>query len=105
MPEVSRLLLRSKDYGLPQPAGVHSRSRTDGPAGPVSAEIDPYLEMAEIQRRLYQAGGPAVLFEHPKGSRFPMLANLYGTLERTGFCFAIHSTWCGDWWRSRSIQE
>lgn len=53
----------------------------------VSAEIDPYLEMAEIQRRLYQAGGPAVLFEHPKGSRFPMLANLYGTLERTRFLF------------------
>lgn len=53
----------------------------------VSAEIDPYLEMAEIQRRLYQAGGPAVLFERPKGSRFPMLANLYGTLDRTRFLF------------------
>ena len=53
----------------------------------ISAEIDPDLEMAEIQRRLYLAGGPAVLFERVKGTRFPMLGNLYGTLERTRFLF------------------
>ncbi|MFO1022662.1 MAG: UbiD family decarboxylase [Planctomycetales bacterium] len=50
-------------------------------------EIDPCLEAAEIQRRLYQAGGPAVLFERVKGCRFPMVCNLFGTLDRTRFLF------------------
>ncbi len=53
----------------------------------VSTEIDPYLELAEIQRRIYRAGGPALLFERVKGTPFPMLSNLYGTLERTQFLF------------------
>ena len=53
----------------------------------VAAQIDPNLEMAEIQRRLYRANGPAVLFTQPKGSAFPMLANLFGSLERTRFLF------------------
>lgn len=53
----------------------------------VEAPIDPCLEMAEIQRRLYRARGPAVLFTHPKGCDFPMLANLFGTIERTRFLF------------------
>ena len=43
--------------------------------------------MAEIQRRLYAAQGPAVLFERVKGSPFPALANLYGTISRTEFIF------------------
>ena len=49
--------------------------------------VDPYLEMAEIQRRVYQAGGPALLFPHVKGCAFPMVSNLFGTLERTRFLF------------------
>lgn len=53
----------------------------------IDAEIDPYLEMGEIQRRVYQAHGPALLFTMPKGCRFPMLGNLFGTLERTRFMF------------------
>jgi 4-hydroxy-3-polyprenylbenzoate decarboxylase len=53
----------------------------------VRAEIDPELELAEIQRRLYAAQGPAVLFEKVKGTPFPCLANLYGTLERARFLF------------------
>jgi 4-hydroxy-3-polyprenylbenzoate decarboxylase len=53
----------------------------------IDAEIDPRLEMAEIQRRLYQAGGPAILFTRPKGCRFPMLGNLFGTLDRARFLF------------------
>src|SRR5262245_51814447 len=53
----------------------------------IDAEIDPHLEMAEVQRRLYQAGGPALLFTRPKGCRFPMVCNLFGTLERTRFLF------------------
>jgi 4-hydroxy-3-polyprenylbenzoate decarboxylase len=53
----------------------------------IDAEVDPWLEMAEIHRRVYQAGGPALLFTRPKGCRFPMVSNLFGTLERTRFLF------------------
>jgi 4-hydroxy-3-polyprenylbenzoate decarboxylase len=50
-------------------------------------EIDPYLEAAEIQRRVYQAQGPALLFENVKGTQFPMVTNLFGTFDRTEFLF------------------
>src|SRR4051812_31725072 len=53
----------------------------------ISQEIDPHLEASEIQRRVYRAGGPAVFFERVKGCRFPMVSNLFGTLERTRFLF------------------
>jgi 4-hydroxy-3-polyprenylbenzoate decarboxylase len=53
----------------------------------IDAEIDPHLEMAEIQRRVYQAQGPALLFTRVKGCRFPMVGNLFGTLERARFLF------------------
>jgi 4-hydroxy-3-polyprenylbenzoate decarboxylase len=53
----------------------------------IEQEIDPYLEAAEIQRRAYQAGGPAVFFARVKGCRFPMVSNLFGTIERTRFLF------------------
>ncbi len=49
--------------------------------------IDPRLEMAEIQRRVYAAGGPAVLFEQVVGSPFAAVGNLFGTLERGRFIF------------------
>ena len=50
-------------------------------------EVDPNLEAAAIQRRVYQAGGPAILFRRVKGTSFPMVGNLYGTLERTHYLF------------------
>src|SRR5438874_4166888 len=50
-------------------------------------EVDPYLEAAAIQRRVYQAQGPALLFARVKGCRFPMVSNLFGTIERTRFLF------------------
>src|SRR5688572_5797307 len=53
----------------------------------LDVEIDPYLEAAEIQRRVYQAGGPALFFTRVRGCRFPMASNLFGTLERTRFLF------------------
>jgi 4-hydroxy-3-polyprenylbenzoate decarboxylase len=53
----------------------------------IDAELDPRLEVAEIQRRVYAAGGPALLFTRATGSRFPLLANLFGTLERSRFVF------------------
>jgi 4-hydroxy-3-polyprenylbenzoate decarboxylase len=53
----------------------------------VDTEIDAYLEAAEIQRRVYQAEGPALLFTRVKGCAFPLVSNLFGTLERTRFLF------------------
>ncbi|MCF7817614.1 MAG: UbiD family decarboxylase [Kiritimatiellales bacterium] len=53
----------------------------------IAEEVDPDLEMAEIQRRIYQAGGPAILFEHVKGCAFPCVSNLFGTTERARFIF------------------
>src|ERR1700694_6193265 len=53
----------------------------------LNEEIAPLLEAAAIQRRVYQAGGPALLFARVKGCRFPMVSNLFGTLERTRFLF------------------
>lgn len=48
----------------------------------VVKEIDPHLEMTEIADRTLRAGGPAILFENPKGHDIPVLANLFGTPER-----------------------
>src|ERR1700761_7320337 len=53
----------------------------------IDVEIDPHLEMAEIQRRVYEAQGPALFFTRVKGCRFPMVGNLFGTLDRSRFLF------------------
>src|SRR5436305_12058341 len=53
----------------------------------IEQEIDPCLEAAAIHRRVYQAAGPALYFARVKGCRFPMVSNLFGTLERTRFLF------------------
>src|SRR5436309_6615159 len=50
-------------------------------------EIDARLEAAEIQRRVYASGGPAVFFAKVKDCRFPMVSNLFGTLERARYLF------------------
>jgi 4-hydroxy-3-polyprenylbenzoate decarboxylase len=57
----------------------------------IREEVDPYLEMAAIHLKVYEAGGPALLFENVKGSRFRAVSNLFGTLERSKFIF--RSTW------------
>jgi len=48
----------------------------------VGVEVDPHLEMTEICDRVLRAGGPAILFEKPKGHDIPVLANLFGTPKR-----------------------
>ncbi len=48
----------------------------------IAAEVDPRLEMTEIADRVLRAGGPALLFENPKGHSIPVLANLFGTVKR-----------------------
>jgi 4-hydroxy-3-polyprenylbenzoate decarboxylase len=50
-------------------------------------EVDPYLEMAEIQRRVYEVGGPALYYSNVKGCRFPAVSNLFGTVDRSRFIF------------------
>jgi len=48
----------------------------------IAVEIDPHLEMTEICDRTLRRGGPALLFERPKGHRIPVLGNLFGTPRR-----------------------
>ncbi|MEK4878509.1 MULTISPECIES: UbiD family decarboxylase [Paenibacillus] len=57
----------------------------------IREEVDPYLEMAAIHLKVYEAGGPALLFENVKGSKFRAVSNLFGTLERSKFIF--RRTW------------
>lgn len=57
----------------------------------IEAEVDPELEVAEIQRRTFAAGGPALLFHRASGCKFPLLANLFGTQDRVRFIF--RHTW------------
>src|SRR6185369_15507929 len=53
----------------------------------IKAEVDPYLELAEIHRRVIAEGGPALLFERVKGSRYPVVTNLFGTERRIDLAF------------------
>src|SRR5690606_16373279 len=53
----------------------------------VKEEVDPHLEMAAIHLRVHERGGPALLFENVKGSPFPAVSNLFGTMERGRFLF------------------
>ncbi|OYP34951.1 UbiD family decarboxylase [Rhodopirellula sp. MGV] len=53
----------------------------------VTEAVDPNLEMAEIQRRVYANGGPAVLFTNPTGTSFPMVSNLFGSIEQARYLF------------------
>ena len=48
----------------------------------ITYEADPHLEITEICDRTLKAGGPALLFENPKGYDVPLLGNLFGTPER-----------------------
>jgi len=53
----------------------------------VHEEVDPNLEMAALHRRVNAAGGPAILFENVKGSKFKAVSNLFGSMERSKFIF------------------
>src|SRR6201984_2123279 len=55
----------------------------------VAAEVDPDLEITEIVDRTVRSGGPALLFEHPKGSRHPLLINQFGTERRMCLAFGV----------------
>ncbi|MCA1622329.1 MAG: UbiD family decarboxylase [Acidobacteria bacterium] len=48
----------------------------------IEAEVDPYLELAEIHRRVIEKQGAALLFKNIKGSKYPVITNLFGTAKR-----------------------
>lgn len=53
----------------------------------VTEEVDPYLEMAAIHLRVHEAGGPALMYENVKGTKFRAASNIFGSLERSKFIF------------------
>jgi 4-hydroxybenzoate decarboxylase subunit C len=63
------------------------RLRRDNDLATIDAPVDPYLEAAEIHRRVIAAGGPALLFRNVKGARFPLVTNLFGTARRAELAF------------------
>jgi 4-hydroxy-3-polyprenylbenzoate decarboxylase len=59
----------------------------------ITVEIDPVLEMTEIADRVLRAGGPALLFEKPKGHSIPVLANLFGSPRRVALGMGAEGDW------------
>jgi len=57
----------------------------------VSAEVDPHLEVTEIVDRTVRAGGPALLFENPRGAQHALLINQFGTERRMCLAFGVES--------------
>jgi 4-hydroxybenzoate decarboxylase subunit C len=63
------------------------RLRATGDLATIEVPVDPYLEVAEIHRRVIAAGGPALLFTSVKGSDFRLVTNLFGTARRAELAF------------------
>jgi 4-hydroxy-3-polyprenylbenzoate decarboxylase len=59
----------------------------EGELARISVEVDPDLEITEITDRTVKTGGPALLFEHPKDSRHPLLINQFGSERRMCLAF------------------
>ena len=57
----------------------------------ISSPVDPFLEITEISDRTLRAGGPALLFEHPKHHNIPILTNLFGTPKRVAMGMGMES--------------
>ncbi len=53
----------------------------------IEAEVDPYLEIAEIHRRVIDEQGKALLFKRVKNSKYPVATNLFGTRKRIDLAF------------------
>jgi len=61
--------------------------REEGDLLVIDEEVDPYLEIAEIHRRVISRGGPALLFTKVINSDFPVVTNLFGTSKRLELAF------------------
>jgi 4-hydroxy-3-polyprenylbenzoate decarboxylase len=68
-----------------------ARLEREGELVRVAAEVDPHLEVTEIVARTVRAGGPALLFERPKGAQQPLLINQFGTERRMCMAFGVGS--------------
>lgn len=53
----------------------------------INDQVDPHLEIAEIQRRVYANGGPGLLFTNVRGTKFPAASNLFASLEQARYLF------------------
>src|ERR1700693_2262846 len=53
----------------------------------IETEVDPYLELAEVHRRVIERGGPALIFNRVQGSAFSVVTNLFGTAKRIELAF------------------
>jgi 4-hydroxy-3-polyprenylbenzoate decarboxylase len=56
----------------------------------VSLEVDPYLEITEFADRAVKSGGPALLFENPRGSKIPVLINAFASMRRMQIALGVH---------------
>jgi 4-hydroxy-3-polyprenylbenzoate decarboxylase len=65
--------------------------RDAGELATIEAAVDPRLEIAEITDRVVKAGGPALLFQNVRGSRFPVLTNQFGSERRAALAFGAAS--------------
>jgi len=65
------------------------RLEKEGELKRISAEVDPVLEISEITDRVTKAGGPALLFERPKGSRHALLINMLGSDRRINMALEV----------------
>src|SRR3984893_8471197 len=63
----------------------------EGELARVTAEVDPDLEITEIVDRTVKAGGPALLFQNPRGAAHPLLINQFGTERRMCLAFGVAS--------------
>jgi 4-hydroxy-3-polyprenylbenzoate decarboxylase len=57
----------------------------------ISAEVDPVLEITEITDRMVKVGGPALLFERPRGSKIPLVTNLLGSPRRMNLALEVNA--------------
>lgn len=62
----------------------------------IRAEVDPRLEVSEITQRVIKRGGPALLFERVRGSDFPLVTNLFGSLRRIEIALGRHPRAIGE---------
>jgi 4-hydroxy-3-polyprenylbenzoate decarboxylase len=66
-----------------------ARLEREGELKRISVEVDPVLEIAAITDRVTKAGGPALLFERPKGSQVPLVINLLGSHRRMNLALEV----------------
>jgi 4-hydroxy-3-polyprenylbenzoate decarboxylase len=69
--------------------GFLAQLESKGELKRIAVEVSPRLEMTEVSDRVLRAGGPALLFERPTGHRIPVLANLFGTVERVAAAMGV----------------